>query len=224
MFKSMKTGVLAAILISTALIANAQKKVTEGTVNYEMKYYPTDGQEAIVAMLPTETASKFNSTIFKFETQNGPAKTTFIQNYLTNTGIVLLDVPVAQWQYAIKVNKEAQDKEKAESPKFSGFKATGEKKVIATYNAEKYTYTDDKGLNYELWTTTDIEMPAGFYGTEFNDVKGALLIYTNYVRGVKTLNTFTKLKEEKVGDLTIEVPKGYTVKTMEEIMAMIPGQ
>jgi hypothetical protein len=224
MFKSIKTGVLVAILISTAIYAHAQKKVAEGTVTYEMKYSPAAGQEGIVAMLPQETKSKFNTSISQFESQQGPAKLTFIMNYVNNEGLFLLDVPVAQWQYAVKLKKEDLDKQIAANPKLSDFKATGEKKVIATYNAEKYTYKDDKGNSYELWATSDIEMPEGFYGKDFKDVKGALLVYTNFVNGVKAVSTFKKLTEEKVGTLTIDVPKGYEVKTMEEIMALSGGR
>jgi hypothetical protein len=223
MFKSIKTGVLAAILISTAIYAHAQKKIAEGTVTYEMKYSPVAGQEGIVAMLPQETKSKFNSAIAQFQMQQGPAQLTFIMNFLSEDGLFLLDVPVAQWQYAVKLKKEDSDKQKAANPKLSDFKATGETKKIGDYNAEKYTYKDDKGGSYELWATNDVQLPDGFFGTEFKDVKGMLLVYTNFMNGVKTVTTFKKLVDEKVGTLTTEVPKGYTVKTMEEIMALSSG-
>lgn len=224
MFKSIKTGVLAAILICTAIYAHAQKKVEEGVITYEMKYSPAAGQEGIVAMLPQETKSKFNTSITQFQSQQGPAQLTFIMNYLNNEGLFLLDVPVAQWQYAVKLKKEDVEKQGAGNPKLSDFKATGEKKMIANYNAEKYTYKDDKGGSYELWLTNDIQLPTGFYGKDFKDLNGALLVYTHFVNGVKTVSTFKKLAEEKVGTLTIEVPKGYEVKTMEEIMALSGGR
>ena len=223
MFKSMKTGVLAAILISTAIYAHAQKKVTEGTIIYQMQYSPTAEQEPAVKMLPEEAKSKFNESITKFAIENGPATVTFIQNFVTNNGLFLLDVPVAQMQYAVKMTKADYDKQTANSPKLSDFKATGEKKVIATYNAEKYTYKDDKGATYELWATTDIEVPQGFYGADFKDVKGTLLVYTHFVNGIKTTSTFKKLTEEKVGTLSIDVPSGYEVKTMEDILALGGG-
>jgi hypothetical protein len=38
MLKSIKTSVLALILVSTAIIAHAQKKITEGTLVYGMKF------------------------------------------------------------------------------------------------------------------------------------------------------------------------------------------
>jgi hypothetical protein len=223
MFKSIKTGVIAAILISTAIIAHAQKKVSEGVITYKMAYSPAAGQEQAVGMLPTEMKSSFNANFNKFSMQAGPATLTFIMNYHTNSGLMLLDVPIAQWQYAVKQTTEDMAKAKANSPKFVDFKATGEKKMIGDYNAEKYTYKDDKGGSYELWATTDLELPAGYFGEEFKDVKGTLLVYTQYINGVKGTSTFKSVSESKVGDLNVDLPKGYEYKTMEEIQAMRPG-
>ncbi len=223
MFKSIKTGVIAAILISTAIIAHAQKKIAEGIITYKMTYSPTAGQEQILQMLPEETKSSFNTNFTKFSTQKGVAAVTVIRNFITNNGVTLLDVPIAQWQYAIKQTKEDFEKANASAPKFSDFKATGEKKMIGAYNAEKYIYKDDKGSAYELWATTDIELPAGYFGEQFKDVKGTLLDYTSYMLGVKTNSKFISLKESTVAEISIDLPKGYEYKTWEEIQAMRPG-
>lgn len=223
MFKSIKTGVLAAILVSTAIFAHAQKKITEGTVTFGVEYSLTPEQEPMAAMLPTESKIKFNGNISRMEMQQGPATITVFANVADLTSLVLIDVPVAQMQFAVKGTKADYDKEKANDPKFSEFKATGEKKKILDYNAEKYTYKDDKGGTYELWATTDIELPAGLVGRDFKDIKGTPIKFTTFNRGVKSTATLKSLVEEKAGPFTLDVPKGYEVKTMEEIMAMQGG-
>lgn len=223
MFKSMKTGVLAAILISTAFIANAQKKVNEGVVTYKMEYALTPEQAPMEAQLPTESKVKFNGQMSKIELEQGPATITVLRDAATNNGLLLIDVPVAQMQFAVKQGKAEYEKAQATAPKFSDFKATGEKQVIATYNAEKYTYKDDKGGTYELWATNDIELPAGFSGEEFKGVKGTLVKFTRFQNGVKSTLTVKDVKEEKAGPFTLDVPSGYELKTMEEIMAMQGG-
>jgi len=223
MFKSMKTGVLAAILISTAFIANAQKKVNEGVVTYKMEYALTPEQAPMEAQLPTESKVKFNGQMSKIELEQGPATITVLRDAATNNGLLLIDVPVAQMQFAVKQGRAEYEKAQATAPKFSDFKATGEKQVIATYNAEKYTYKDDKGGTYELWATNDIELPAGFSGEEFKGVKGTLVKFTRFQNGVKSTLTVKDVKEEKAGPFTLDVPSGYEVKTMEEIMAMQGG-
>lgn len=223
MFKSVKTGVLAAILISTALIANAQKKITEGTVTYSLEYSPTLEQESMVSMLPTEQKVKFNGNVINMVMEQGPATITVFSDIATQLGLVLIDVPVAQMQFAVKQTKADYDKQRATAPKFSEFKATGEKKMIGAYNTEKYTYKDDKGATYELWATTDIELPAGFAGEDFKGIKGTLVKFTSFSQGMKQTLTVKDIKEEKTGPFTLDVPKGYEVKTMEEIMAMQGG-
>ncbi|TKC02492.1 hypothetical protein [Pedobacter cryotolerans] len=223
MFKSVKTGVLAAILISTAIFANAQKKISEGTVTYAVEYAPTAEQEGMVGMLPTEQKVKFNGNLINMVMEQGPATITVFSDLATQLGLVLIDVPVAQMQFAVKQTKADYDKQRATAPKFSEFKATGEKKMIGAYNTEKYTYKDDKGAAYELWATTDVELPAGFAGEDFKGVKGAVIKFTNFQQGLKQTLTVKEIKEEKTGPFNLDVPKGYEVKTMEEIMAMQGG-
>jgi len=223
MFKSMKTGVLAAILISTAIIAHAQKKITQGTATYAVEYALTPEQEPMAAQLPTEQKIKFNGSTSKIEMEQGPATITVIMDAVSHTGVVLIDVPVAQMQLAVKQGKAEYEKAKASAPKFSEFKATGEKKMVGAYNAEKYTYKDDKGATYELWATNDIELPTNFSGEDFNSIKGSLVKFTRFQQGVKTTLTLKGITEEKQGPFSLEVPSGYEVKTMEEIMAMQGG-
>ena len=88
MFKSMKTGILAAILISTAIYAHAQKKITEGSVTYSVEYSPTSEQEAMVNMLPKEQKIKFNGNIIRMEMEQGPATIVVLQDIVSNLGLV----------------------------------------------------------------------------------------------------------------------------------------
>ncbi|MBC8986950.1 hypothetical protein H9X96_14335 [Pedobacter sp. N36a] len=223
MLKSIKTGVLAAILVSSAIFANAQKKITEGTLTFGMEYALTPEQEPMASMLPTESKIKFNGNISRMEMQQGPATITVLANVVDLNSLVLIDVPVAQMQFAVKGTKSDYEKEKENNPKFSDFKATGEKKMILNYNTEKYTYKDDKGNSYELWSTNDIELPAGLVGRDFIGVKGTPVKFTSFNRGVKSTATLKSLVEEKTGPFNLDVPKGYEVKTMEEILQMQGG-
>jgi hypothetical protein len=155
--------------------------------------------------------------------ENGPATIAVIFDHNSNESLTLIDVPVAQMQFAVKGSKADYEKTIANDPKFSEFKATGEKKMIGAYNSEKYTYKDDKGGAYELWVTNDIELPAGFAGVQFKDIKGAIVKYTTFQRGIKTTLSVKNIAEEKVEPISLTVPDGYEVKTMEEIMAMQGG-
>ena len=101
-------------------------------------------------------------------------------------------------------------------------KSKAEKQKIGNYNAEKYTYKDDKGI-YELWATNDISLPAGISGSQFKDVKGTLVKYTTTQNGLKMTLTIKDVNTSKVGPFSLALPSGYEVKTMEEMMQMQGG-
>lgn len=221
--KSVKTGVVTALLLSTAMITNAQQKFTQGTANFGIDYTLTAEQAGMASQLPKEQKIKFNGNITRVEMEQGPATIGVLQNFVAKTGLILIDVPVIQAQFAVKITKEETEAQEAAAPKFSDFKATGEMQKIGNYNAEKYTYKDSKDGTYELWASKDIELPAGFFGQQFNAVKGALVKYTTFQNGMKMTLTMKNISEEKVGPFSLEVPSGYEIKTMQEVMAMQGG-
>lgn len=222
MFKSIKTGLLATVLAGTAIIANAQKKFTQGTITYSVNYKLGADQQAYAAMLPKEQKINFNDNMSKIKMEQGPATITILIDHAIKQGLLLVDVPIAQMQTATKMSKE--DIEKAENDiKFSDFKATGEKQKIGDYNAEKYTYKDDKGATHELWSTNEISLPDNFFGDKFKDVKGTLLKYENSQNGMQLTLTFKSITDEKQGPFTLDVPAGYELKTMEELKQLQNG-
>lgn len=223
MFKSIKTSVIAVILVSSAIYAQAQKKITEGIANYDVAYDLPAEQAAMASMLPKQQSIKFSGNILRIDMEQGPATIGILQNFVDKQGLMLIDVPVAQIQYAVKMSKEEIEKAEATTPKFSEFKATGEKQKVGDYNAEKYTYKDDKGTTYELWATKDVELPKGFSGQQFTSIDGTLVKYTTFQNGAKMTLTLKSIDDKKVGTLNLEVPSGYELKTMADIMAMQGG-
>ncbi|WAC40258.1 DUF4412 domain-containing protein [Pedobacter sp. SL55] len=223
MFKSVKTGFLATILVATAVMANAQKKISQGTVTYGVEYSLPAEQASMASQLPKEQKVKFSGNVMRMDMQQGPASIGILQDFVQKTGLMLIDVPIAQMQYAVKMSKEEIEQAEASAPKLIDFKATGEKQKVGDYNAEKYSYKDDKGGTYELWATNDIELPNGFAGSQFKDIKGSLVKYTTFQNGMKVTLTVKSISEDKVGPFSLEVPSGYELKTMQEIMAMQGG-
>lgn len=213
MFKSVKTGLLAAMLVGSAIIANAQKKISQGIATYTAQTPQGNMDQKL----------KFNGNIFRLDMEQGPATIGILQDFVAKTGLMLIDVPVAQKQFAVKMSKQEMEQAEAAAPKLSDFKATGEKQKIGNYNAEKYTYKDDKGENYELWATTEIELPTGFFGEQFKDVKGTLVKYTTFQNGIKVNLTLKNVSEDKVGPFSLDVPSGYEVVTMQQLMSMMQG-
>ncbi|RZK50221.1 MAG: hypothetical protein EOO99_03270 [Pedobacter sp.] len=220
MYKFLKTGILTIALVSTTILVFAQKKITEGEIQLTSTYHPTSEQAPMVAMLPNSTTLKFKGNMIKFEIQNGPANIAIIQDFVNLGSLTLIDIPVMQKQFAIPTSKEVVQEEINKLAKYVNFTATGEKSVISGFNVEKYTYQDDQGNQYELYTTQDIELPASIFGSQFKDVKGAMIKFTTTTQGIKVTQTVKAIKESKIADMSLTVPNGYEITTMEEIMAM----
>lgn len=211
MLKSIKTSVLALILVSTAIIAHAQKKITEGTLVYGIKY------KISAPGAPEEQKVKFNGDVSKLELDMGPASVGIFMDSKSGTGLLLVDIPVAQKQLASKMTKADMEESNAIKPKYSDFKATGEKKTIAGYNAEKYTFKDDKGGTGELWATTDVEIPVNIATSDFKEIKGFVVMVDTSMATI----TLKSLTEGKIGELSVtKIPTGYDEITYAEMKAL----
>ncbi|MHA4895537.1 DUF4412 domain-containing protein [Pedobacter sp. PWIIR3] len=224
MFKSIKTSVIAIILIGTAVIAKAQKVIDQGTLTYQIDYMLTDEQKKVIdpSVLPSESKVRFNGNISKVEIDMGAAMIKVFTDAATSNAIVLVDVPIMQKQYAAKMTKEDLAKQ-AGNLTFGDFKPTGEKQKIAGYEAEKYNYTDNTGAAYEVWITPALKLSSGAVLPTFSKLNGTPVKYTINQNGIKNTLTLKSIKEEKVGPFSLEVPKGYEVTTMEALNAMRGG-
>jgi hypothetical protein len=224
MFKFIKTGVFAVILVSTAIIAKAQKTINQGIITYSMEYILTPDQQSNldVSNLPKESKIQFNGNISKIGMDFGPALLEIYKDGTSNTGLVLINIPIAQKKFAGKMSKEYLEKQ-AGGLKYNNFKPTGEKEKIGGYNAEKFTYQDDKGNKYDVWTTKDIILPSGAVPAELSSIKGTPVKYVIFQDGLKTLLTIKSVEDQKVGPFSMEVPAGYSVKTMEDLDNMRNG-
>ena len=213
MLKSIKTSVVALILVGSAIIAHAQKKISEGTLVFTVT---ANGSTS-------DVKTKFNGNLTKIEIENGPALVNIISNTAEKTGILLIDVPVAQKQFAVKVTKAETETQEASLPKYSDYKATGEKQQIGGLNAEKYTYKDDKGAAHELWATKDLEIAAITNSGMFKGLNAFPLKYSALINGINSELVFKSISEAKVGAISTDIPAGYEVVTMEELMKMQGG-
>jgi len=214
MLKSIKTSVIALILVSTAIIAHAQKKITEGTIVYGIKY------KISAPGAPEQQKVKFNGDISKLELEFGPAAIGVLLDIKSGAGLTLVDIPVAQKQLAAKMSKADMDESKNSRPQYSDFKATGEKKTVGGYNAEKYTFKDSKGGAGELWATTDVDVPVNIATADFKDIKGFVVL----IDTPEATITLKSLTEGKVGELSItKIPAGYDEITYADLKAMQGG-
>ena len=219
MLKSIKTGVLTVIFISTAFIVQAQKKITEGTIIYGIEYKLTEEQKSAMGDQepPAELKLKFNNGLTKVAIEQGPIIFGIISDNNDNTGLFLIDVIDSKKQFAIKQSKEDIENAMKAIPKYSDFKATGEKQIIAGFSAEKYTYKDDNDTVLELWATKDIQLPNVGSQNYFPGLNAFAVKYTLIQRGIETTTILKSLDANKVGLISKEIPTGYEVIAMEDL-------
>lgn len=216
-------GVLILLLIITASTSSikAQKVIDQGTLTYDISYDLNEDQKKVIDVenLPSVSKVKFSGPLSKVEIDMGLASLKMIVDGPGRAAILLVDAPMIQKQYATKFNKEDLDRQGG-NLSFKNFKAPGEKMKIAGYDAEKYTYQDNKEENYEVWIAPQLKMSAGAILPEFAALKGAPVKYVSIQYGIKNILTLKSLTEEKTGPFSMAIPQGYEVKTPQEMDAM----
>ena len=106
MIKTIKTSVLALLMVGITIAVHAQKTLAEGTLTFDV----------VANGATTEVKTKFNGDLTKIEMESGPALINVISNTVEKNGLLLIDVPVAQKQYAVKITKEETEKQESVMP------------------------------------------------------------------------------------------------------------
>jgi hypothetical protein len=213
--------VLLVALSIGALPSKAQKVIDQGTLTYNISYDLNENQKKTIDVekLPSISKVKFNGNLSKVEIDMGIASLKMIVDGPGRAAVLLVDAPLFQKQYATKFAKEDLEKQGG-NLSFKNFKATSEKMQIAGYDAEKYSYQDNNGENYEVWVAPGLKVSAGAISPEFASLKGTPVKYVSIQYGIKNILTLKSLKEEKTGPFSLVVPSGYELKTVQEMDEM----
>jgi hypothetical protein len=196
----------------------AQKPIEEGTLTYTISYELNDSQKQNIdtEKLPSVTKIKFHGNLSKVEIDMGVASMKMITDGQARSAVLLVDAPLFQKQYATTFSKEDLEKQGG-NLSFKNFKATGEKKDIGGYHAEKYSYQDNNDANYEVWIAPDLKVSPGAILPEFAELKGTPVKYVSIQYGIKNILTLASIKEEKTGPFSLDIPSGYEIKTVKEM-------
>jgi hypothetical protein len=219
--------VLFLIIIASTATIKAQKTIDQGVLTYDISYDLNEDQKKTIDVekLPSVSKVKFSGPLSKVEIDMGLATLKMIVDGPGRSAVLLVDAPMFQKQYATKFSKEDLEKQGGNLT-FKNFKASGEKRNIAGYESEKYTYEDNKDGNYEVWIAPSLKLSAGAILPEFTALKGTPVKYVNMQYGIKNVLTLKDLKEEKTGPFSMSIPSGYEIKTpqeMDDMFKMLNG-
>lgn len=221
MLKSIKISGFALLLLSAALNAAAQKKITQGTITYTVTHNLTEAQKAKtdIAKLPLEWEAKFNDSLSSTKIKRGSVIFDIISNHRDKTRFFLIDMVLLGRQYGVKQSKEEVSKLENKPSENIEFKETKETQIIAGYQAHKYLYTDNKGVNREVWATKEVVLPSFGIDKTFQGLNAVPLKYTVLQTGIETTRTLKSIVESNV-NIPTSIPDEYELTTMEEITKM----
>lgn len=210
------------VLLATSILnkANAQKKITEGTITYAVSFeLPADKQQ-YASMMPKEIITYFRGDSTASTVQQGPATIKNVQDYKTNYQSLLIDVPVASKKIAVVLTPADIEQIEAANPKLTPTPAD-EKETIAGYNCTKVTATDAKsGLKYDIWVTKDIDIVPNSMSKVVSDFGGVPVKFVTFNQGIKINAEIKEIKEAAVPQGFFSASKDYQTMSMDDLKAM----
>lgn len=212
---------LAALFISTSIVAQKKAKPFEGFISYTVTPQG-DVDASIAAQLPTEVLVYFKGEKNRIEQKTPMGSAIIIGNISSKEQIVLIDM-MGQ-KMALKSTKEETEKAQAEIPKGTVTVGT-ETKSIAGYTCKKVDFTQD-GKTSVIYVTDEIDLQNSNWQTQYKDVEGVMLEYIQLAGqegDIKLLITAKEVKKEKVKDTMFTIPTGYQEMSMAEFKKMFGG-
>lgn len=213
---------LLSIFILTTNAQNDKKKQNfEGTITYIVS---TEGEiEAnIKAQLPAEVVWTFKGNKSSMLMKTGFGNITILANSETKEQVVLYDM-MGQ-KMAIKSTKEEIEKSLNEIPKIKIIE-TSETKKILDYNCKKVQISDDNNT-FDIYVTDEIQIPNANWNTQYKDIKGVMLQYSQKGNpNTDAIMTFTakEVKKRKIKDAVFDIPTDYKQMSMTEFKQMFGG-
>ncbi|NMD01617.1 MAG: DUF4412 domain-containing protein [Bacteroidales bacterium] len=221
----MKNLFLFSLLSIFVLSLNAQKGkdngAFEGTITYSVT---TEGEfdANTKAQLPTEVVWTFKGPKTSMLMKTGFGNITILANAESKEQVVLYDM-MGQ-KMAIKSTKEETEKSLSEIPDAKVTETTETKKIL-NYNCKKVQISDDKN-SMDVYVTDEIQVPNANWNTQYKNVKGLMLEYSQ--KGspdsdAKMIFTAKEVKKGKIKDTVFDIPTDYKQMTMSEFKQMFGG-
>jgi hypothetical protein len=211
---------LCALLATGFSKADAQKKITEGSVTYTVNFeLPADKQQ-YASMLPKEITAYFRGDSTAATVQQGQATIKSIQDYKTNFQNILIDVPAAQKKISVVLKPADIEQMEATDPKLTPTPGT-EKQTIDGYNCTKVTATDAKtGTKYDVWITKDIDLTPNSVSKLVSTFGGVPVKFVTFNQGIKVNAEIKEIKETQVPKGFFSPTKDYESMSMDDLKAM----
>jgi hypothetical protein len=210
-------------------ILSAQKSITEGSVDYVMKF---SGDNPMMAMMGSPTmALKFKGDLSRLDMNmmNGLIKMTTITDSKKQKALMLMDISMMGKKSAVEMTPDdmkSADKEQIEQVgevKVDYF--YNERKSIMGYDCYKAIVSVGDDVSIVMYLTEAIKIDAKQVNKSMSNVKGFPLEYEMDQQGMKINVVAQKVTTDKQDAKLFElkVPAGYEKMTLDQFKATMGG-
>lgn len=212
----MKTNVflMGFLFLLTSFVSQAQKKMNEGTIIYNMSVETGSGEPKMADMLDGATTTVYiKGNLSKVELVSGLGKEATIYNASSKNGAILKDYSGQKLMYLLN----DQDW-KNRSNKYSGitFENTGETKNISGYNCKKAVAKLKNGTTFIVYYTSEVVIANKSYDPQFETLPGLPIQYEMESGSMKFKFTLASISFDAVPASILEIPKsGYRLMPYE---------
>ena len=202
------------LLFGFSNILNAQKSISEATIQYDINIKPIQSQ-AVANSLTGSTFTIYLKGAFSrtdMVSNLGNEKT--IHDGKNGTAVILKEY--SGQKLMIAMNKEDWDNRVKKSAGIT-FINTNESKVISGYNCIKASAKLNNGSTVTVFYTKDMQTVNKEYSTTFNNLPGLPVQYEFESASMRFTYTLSKIDFNSILSSKFELPKfGYRIMNYEE--------
>jgi len=202
------------VLFGFTNILNAQKSISEATIQYDINIKPIQSQ-AVANSLTGSTFTIYLKGAFSrtdMVSNLGNEKT--IHDGKNGTAVILKEY--SGQKLMIAMNKEDWDNRVKKSAGIT-FINTNESKVISGYNCIKASAKLNNGSTVTVFYTKDMQTVNKEYSTTFNNLPGLPVQYEFESASMRFTYTLSKIDFNSILSSKFELPKsGYRIMNYEE--------
>lgn len=219
------TSLLLIMTISYFVSAQKKAKPFQGTMIFTVSYSGEGLTPMMKANLPAEVSMSYKESNTRTEYTSSQTSVAYITRYDSLTTTILYDMGVQKFACTISSKEKTQESLKNLLPaKIKYFDST---KVIAGYTCKKAEITSfikDKetgeidSSKSVIYYTDDIYIPNSNWNTDFKEIKGVLLEFSDDRNGIISVYTAKEVKKKKLLDSFFLIPSDYQIMTPEEFM------
>lgn len=220
------------LTLALALLSSvgAFAQLDQGSVSYQMDFTSDDPEmEMVIAMMSgSHMDLYFSGDNTRADVMMGSMMNmSTVSNSKTENFLMLMDISMMGMKYGVKSTLSEMEKfnEEEEEEAKTEVQLLDESKTILGYNCKKAVVTTEDGTETTFWYTEDIQVNKRGQNYLNEKVPGFPLEYEILQGGmiIKMVATSfeKKLDKKKAKSIfNMEIPEGYTEKTMEELSSM----